>query len=285
MRMNRNIKLVALDLDGTFLNEKKEVTEGNRKAILEASKVGVQAVVSTGRPYTGFDVEDFLAMGMEYAITVNGAEIYRLADRKCMYEEGMDKLRACEIIDELKKFDIRIDVLVEGSGYGEKAAHSRIDEIGMPEVMRNYIRETRKLVDNLQDFIREKATTVPKITLNFYLTEEGEYKDYEKVVKLLEGMEDISFLSGGYHNLEITKKGVNKGKSLRILAEMLGVDMKETMACGDSENDIDILKAAGIGVAMANASEVTKEAADYVTLSNEEDGVAHAIYELVLRER
>ena len=77
----------------------------------------------------------------------------------------------------------------------------------------------------------------------------------------------------------------SKGYTQRQLAEMLGVDMKETMACGDSENDIDILKAAGIGVAMANASEVTKEAADYVTLSNEEDGVAHAIYELVLRER
>ena len=77
-----------------------------------------------------------------------------------------------------------------------------------------------------------------KITLNFYMTEDGIYKDYDEVLHLLQGMDDISFLSGGYHNLEITKKGVTKGKSLQILTEMLGIDMKETMACGDSENDI-----------------------------------------------
>lgn len=281
--MGNKIKLVALDLDGTFLNEKKEITEGNRKAIIDAAKVGVRSVISTGRPYSGLAVDEFMEMGMEYAITVNGAEIYRLADRKCLYLEGMENSRAREIIVALKQYDIRIDFLMDGCGYGETSAHERIKELGLPDVMKDYIRETRILVDDMDAFIRDKGVEVPKITLNFYMTEEGIYKDYDEVLKLLQGMEDISFLSGGYHNLEITKKGVTKGKSLRILAEILGIDMNETMACGDSENDIDIMKTAAVGVAMANASEETKAAADYITLSNEEDGVAHVIYELVLR--
>lgn len=280
--MDNKIRLVALDLDGTFLNEKKEITDGNRKAVIEAVKAGVQMIVSTGRPYSGIAVEEFLAMGMEYAITVNGAEIYRLADRKCMYLEGMENARAREIIAALKQFDIRIDFLMDGCGYGEVSANDRIEELGLPDIMKDYIRETRILVDDMDTFIGEKGVEIPKITLNFYMTEDGIYKDYDEVLHLLQGMDDISFLSGGYHNLEITKKGVTKGKSLQILTEMLGIDMKETMACGDSENDIDIMKAAAVGVAMANASEETKAAADYITLSNEEDGVAHAIYELVL---
>lgn len=280
--MDNKIRLVALDLDGTFLNEKKEITDGNRKAVIEAVKAGVQMIVSTGRPYSGIAVEEFLAMGMEYAITVNGAEIYRLADRKCMYLEGMENARAREIIAALKQFDIRIDFLMDGCGYGEVSANDRIEELGLPDIMKDYIRETRILVDDMDTFIGEKGVEIPKITLNFYMTENGIYKDYDEVLHLLQGMDDISFLSGGYHNLEITKKGVTKGKSLQILTEMLGIDMKETMACGDSENDIDIMKAAAVGVAMANASEETKAAADYITLSNEEDGVAHVIYELVL---
>lgn len=280
--MDNKIRLVALDLDGTFLNEKKEITDGNRKAVIDAVKAGVQMIVSTGRPYSGIAVEEFLTMGMEYAITVNGAEIYRLADRKCMYLEGMENARAREIIAALKQFDIRIDFLMDGCGYGEASANDRIKELALPDIMKDYIRETRILVDDMDTFIGEKGVEIPKITLNFYMTEDGIYKDYDEVLHLLQGMDDISFLSGGYHNLEITKKGVTKGKSLQILTEMLGIDMKETMACGDSENDIDIMKAAAVGVAMANASEETKAAADYITLSNEEDGVAHAIYELVL---
>lgn len=282
--MKKDIKLIAVDLDGTFLNERKEITEGNRKAVMKAAAAGVQTVVSTGRPYAGMAVEEFISMGMEYAITVNGAEIYRLKDRKCMYLEGIENVRACEIISALKQLDIRIDFLMDGCGYGERSAHERIEELGLPDVMKDYIRDTRILVDDMQAFILEKGMEIPKITLNFYQLEDGSYKDYDKVVKLLEGMADISFLSGGYHNLEITKLGVNKGKSLRILAEMLGIDIGLTMACGDSENDIDILKAAAVGVAMSNAAEETKAAADYITLSNEEDGVAHVIYELVLME-
>ena len=216
MDKKNKVKLLALDLDGTFLNEKKEITEGNRNAIIEAKKAGVQPVISTGRPYVALAVQEFLSMGMEYAITMNGAEIYRLADRKCMYLEGMDYVRALEIISALKKLDIRIDFLIDGCGYGEKSASDRIDELGIPDIMKDYIRNTRILVDDMETFIKEKGVEIPKITLNFYFTEDVRCKDYDEVLEVLEGMEDISFLSGGYHNLEITKKALQRERVCRF---------------------------------------------------------------------
>ena len=89
-------------------------------------------------------------------------------------------------------------------------------------------------------------------------------------------------LSSGYHNLEFTRAGVTKGNGLTLLCSHLGVDIEETLACGDTQNDIDILKTAAIGVAMENALPEVKEIADFVTRSNENSGVAHAIHTFAL---
>ena len=88
-------------------------------------------------------------------------------------------------------------------------------------------------------------------------------------------------VSGGYSNLEFTRSGVDKGQGLIHLANHLGIPIEQTMAVGDSENDLEILKAAGTSVAMSNAIDEIKACADLVTLSNEEDGVAHAIYNFI----
>ena len=84
-------------------------------------------------------------------------------------------------------------------------------------------------------------------------------------------------MSGGFHNLEDTRCGIAKSKGLKFLCDYLHISMEDTMAVGDSENDLDIVKAAGIGVAMGNAQQLLKDSADFISLSNEEDGVAYAI--------
>jgi hypothetical protein len=115
------------------------------------------------------------------------------------------------------------------------------------------------------------------MTLNFYPDGQGGFTDREKVHKYLLSNPAIDVVSGGYHNLEFTRAGVNKGVGLHRLAEILGVDPAATMAIGDTENDLSIIRAAGIGVAMGNATDTVKAQADYITSSNEEDGVACAI--------
>ncbi len=115
------------------------------------------------------------------------------------------------------------------------------------------------------------------MTLNFYPLPDGSFGHRSEVMALLSACPAVTWLSGGYHNLEFTRSGVTKGTGLRFLCEYLKIDMEQTMACGDTQNDMDILKTAGIGVAMGNATPEIREIADYVTLSNEESGVAHAI--------
>ncbi|MBQ7372300.1 MAG: HAD hydrolase family protein [Blautia sp.] len=152
----------------------------------------------------------------------------------------------------------------------------------MPTSLLRYIRDTRTRVESLPEYLREKKENVQKITLNFYPVGDGTYWDRDWAIELLSGYPEVSFLTGGYHNLEFTKAGVKKGPGLLFLAGHLGIPLEETMAVGDTENDLDILRTAGLGVAMGNAQESVKQTADFITRTNEESGVAYALRRMVL---
>ena len=126
--------------------------------------------------------------------------------------------------------------------------------------------------------------SIDKPWLNFYPEPNGTYKKYEWALEYLKAFPELHAVTGGGHNLEISQKTASKGNALRMFAERMGVDVAQTMAFGDTQNDISMIRAAGFGVAMGNATEDVKEAADYVTRTNEEDGVAYALEKLVLGE-
>lgn len=283
--MKHDIKLIALDLDGTLFNEKKEVTEYNKQTILEAARAGVQTIASTGRPYTGLPFEALREIGAKYAITANGAAIYDLQEEKCIYSDVLSHELACELIELFQVLDLRIDLIADGQGYGEWRSYEDIGRLALSEHMKDYLRTTRKNVDSLVDFIRENPELkIEKVTLNFYPLPDGTYKEHDCVEKMLSARTDLSVVCGGYHNLEISSGTATKGSGLCVLAGLLGMELCQTMACGDSENDMDIMQTAGIGVAMGNAEDKVKAIADFVTKSNLEDGVAYAIRKLVLGE-
>ena len=120
------------------------------------------------------------------------------------------------------------------------------------------------------------------MTLNFYPAADGTLIDREIVRKFLVSNPSITTVCGGYNNLEFTRADASKGVGLRKLAEILGVNPDATMAIGDTENDLAIIEAAGIGVAMGNATDAVKARADYVTTTNTKDGVAAAIEHFIL---
>lgn len=280
--MKRDIKLIALDMDGTFLDEKKRISKENEEAVRLAMERGIQVVISTGRALSALPVNDLNRLGIQYAITANGAAIYKLPEMKCLYLKGMDPDLACEIVEEMKALRVHTSVFIDGWCYAEKSAYDQIEMLALDDVMKNYMRSSRKFVDSLTACIKENNSEVQKLTLQFYYCGDGEYWNYDKVYHKFVNDERVCMVSGGYYNLELSNQGVTKGSSLRILADMLGIDMEQTMACGDTENDLDILKTAAVGVAMSNATEDVKTEADFITLSNEESGVAHAIRKLVL---
>lgn len=270
------VKLIALDLDGTLFNSQSQISAHNIDTIKKANEAGATVVISTGRPYNGLPFEQLKGSGIRFAITTNGSAIYEIESGKCLFEEAMDEEIILPILDFLLTKDIHMDAFIGGKGYTPVQCVAAGQKLANPPALKHYILNTRVRVDNLPLFIHENQLKVQKMTLNFY--PEGDiFKDREEVRKYLESNPAVTTVSGGYNNLEFTRADVNKGVGLQKMAQLLDIPVAQTMAVGDTENDLAIIRAAGFGVAMGNATAAVKSAADYITTSNDEDGVATAI--------
>lgn len=278
----KDIKLVALDLDGTLFDNSSRISERNLTAIRSITDKVIHVVISTGRPFEGIPFDQIKGTGINYAITANGSGIYEISTGKCLYENAMDEELVTPILNFLLTRDIHMDAFIGGKGYTPVQCVETAQKLTVPSSIKNYIITTRTRLDNILQFIHENQLKVQKMTLNFYPAADGTLIDRETVRKFLVSNPSITTVCGGYNNLEFTRADANKGVGLRKLAEILGVNPDATMAIGDTENDLAIIEAAGIGVAMGNATDAVKAKADYVTTSNTEDGVAAAIEHFIL---
>lgn len=278
------VKLIALDMDGTLFNNQGEISKKDRETLKRATEAGVAVAVATGRAYTELPIEMLYKIGVRYAITGNGSAVYKLPDQECVFSDCLDSEVLYDILEELKKLDVYYDVYIEGLVYCPKSVCHNIRKMDMPAALHEHIEKTRIIVDDLTGFLKSFGKKVEKATVNFALLEDGTYLGREETAAILDRYPQVQYLCGGYHNWEFTKAGVTKGTGLRFLAERIGVDMSQTMACGDSENDLYMLKEAHLAVAMENATEQIKEICNYITLSNEESGVAYAIEKFVFGE-
>ena len=278
----KDIKLVALDLDGTLFDNSSRISKRNLTAIRSITDKGIHVVISTGRPFEGIPFDQIKGTGINYAITANGSGIYEISTGKCLYENAMDEELVTPILNFLLTRDIHMDAFIGGKGYTPIQCVETAQKLTVPSSIKNYIITTRTRLDNIPQFIHENQLKVQKMTLNFYPAADGTLIDRETVRKFLVSNPSITTVCGGYNNLEFTRADANKGVGLRKLAEILGVNPDATMAIGDTENDLAIIEAAGIGVAMGNATDAVKARADYVTTTNTKDGVAAAIEHFIL---
>lgn len=278
----KDIKLVALDLDGTLFDNSSRISKRNLTAIRSITDKGIHVVISTGRPFEGIPFDQIKGTGINYAITANGSGIYEISTGKCLYENAMDEELVTPILNFLLTRDIHMDAFIGGKGYTPIQCVETAQKLTVPSSIKNYIITTRTRLDNILQFIHENQLKVQKMTLNFYPAADGTLIDRETVRKFLVSNPSITTVCGGYNNLEFTRADANKGVGLRKLAEILDVNPDATMAIGDTENDLAIIEAAGIGVAMGNATDAVKARADYVTTTNTKDGVAAAIEHFIL---
>lgn len=277
--------MIGLDLDGTLLNTKKELTEYTKAVLKRAIKSGVIVLTATGRPYTGIPEELREFPGMRYALTSNGA---RIIDREKIVEPGdcgaltehllplADAKKALEI---LRKYDTLQEIYFDGQGYAEEEKLREVHRYHHNPHMREYVLNSRISVPRLEEVIERENRDMDKVQGLF-----ADMVEREQAWKELEQLDGIALVGSLKYNIEINAAGVNKGRGLLELGKILGIPQEEIMACGDGDNDVEMLREAGFGVAMANAEEVVKEAADYVTESNDEDGAAKAIARFVLGE-
>ena len=274
---DKKIKIIALDLDGTTLDDNSRFTQRTIDAFHEAMKKSIHIVVSTGRTFMSLPKQLFHIEGLEYVITSNGAHITKLADMQRIYENIISPKAAEALVRLLKQHSVSIETFIDGVAYIEKEEYEHIKKYGSGYRDDNYILTSRNPVEGILDHMMKNIDKVENISLNFPLIEEK-----EEFRSKLDEIPDITVTSSLPHNFEIGGATTSKAEALRFLMRELNLDASQLMACGDSPNDEEMIKLAEIGVVMGNASDEMKAKADYVTDSNREDGVAKAIERFAL---
>ena len=265
-------KMIVLDLDGTLTNNKKEITPRTKHALMQAQAAGVHVVLASGRPTYGIVplAEELKLKGNRgYILAFNGGKIIDCTNNEVLFEQKLDEQLVPILFQEAKKAGMEI-LTYQGEGI---AATNKDDEYVQHEAFIN-----KMPVTQYDDFLNQLVYPINKCLIVGNPTPLHELEI--RLAKELEGKMDV-YRSADFF-LECVPLGIDKARSLDRLISSLGISRKEVIACGDGYNDLSMIRFAGLGVAMANAAKDIQSEADFVTLSNEEDGVAHVIEHFIL---
>ena len=267
-------KLIAFDMDGTLLNSEKKISEETQHMIQQAFEAGKEVILSTGRCMA--ELQDYLKIlpGLRYAICVSGALVYDLKEKKKIFTRGIPLALAEQILEASKKEDTMVQVLTMES-IVQSDRISCMSRYGMGQYQSMFERITRK-VDDIYAFYGEYIREAEKINL-YHRTVEDRERSRERLKAL-----ELELADAEETSLECSALGVTKGLGLQKLCEYLNIPMAQTIAVGDADNDIDILKAAGLSIAMGNANETVKGICDVVVSDCDHDGCAEAIRRYLL---
>lgn len=266
-----HIKALALDLDGTLTNDKKEITPRTRQAVSRAIDSGITIILASGRPVLGIkaaaEALDLYHKG-GYILAYNGGEIIECKTNSVIFKQTLPMELYSDIVKCGRKFG------AHALAYDHKGVIAESDDAPyvMKEAFNNGIGITK---------VADLASALCEPAVKFMIVgEPPKISDALKCLKLKFSGKANVFLSEPYF-MEITGIGIEKSKALARMIEYLKIEQSQLAACGDGLNDLPMLEFAGLSVAMDNAYEQTKLAADYVTLSNNNDGVADFIEKLL----
>lgn len=276
---DRKIRMVGMDLDGTLFTNDKKITEHTRKILEKIIEQGVVALAATGRPESGLPRELLEVPGISYALTSNGARIIRLPSRQVVYQQLIPWDVALQAIHMMQTWEHCVwEVYFDGKVYVEDGEYHFLYHEDMSPALIEYIHKSRIFQKDLLGKIEREHIGLEKIHMVF---EDTSWRD-EKLKELQEAFPQLDVSCATTFNMEINSALAGKGNGLLALGKILGISREEIMACGDAENDWDMLKKAGFSVVMENGNEATRKLADFVTRSNEEEGVAWALEQFVL---
>ena len=274
--MKQDIKVIAMDLDGTALNHQKQLTERTRAAIQNAAKSGIQIVVATGRTFSSLAPEVLAMPEITCAITSNGAVVNRIPDGAVLLHNYPNPETVSEIAGMIQGEKIDTEVCTGGQAYIGQSYYDRVLE-GKTNRDVQYVKTTRHPVPDIYQFLLQHRVAIENINLNFKTLEEKQ--QWQQRFQKLPG---VTPTSSFLFNVELGGATTSKAHALQALLDEWQMTSQQVMAFGDSENDLGMIQLAGIGVAMANGMEEVKQAADLLAESNEEDGVAKIIEQLIM---
>lgn len=273
------IKLIALDLDGTTLNNDKVISERNRCALQKAADMGVNIVIATGRPFSALPKDVFELDAVRYVLTSNGASITDLHENRTFYENCLSPLATEKSVELLRKYDYIIECFVNGIAYIDGPYYREVERTGISFRDVEYILQTRNPVDDIYGYMLEHKGHIENINVNF-----EDVSDKPAMREKLLTLPETTITSSFPNNLEIGGATTSKAEALVQMGKLLGIQQGEMMAVGDSPNDMAMLSACGMPVAVGNALDEVKSIAKYIAPSNHEDGVADAVEKFVLGE-
>lgn len=275
--MKGKIRMIGMDLDGTLLTSQKEMTAYTREILQRAIDQGIVVLPATGRPLSGISGKLLDFPGFRYAVTANGGRVVDLRSGETLHEELVPVEHARRILEIFSHYDALREIYFDGIGYAQEDALQKVERyLEEPPVM-EYVLRTRVSVPNLWEKFEAENRGSDKVQALFVTLEERNLALEE--LREVSGIEVTGALK---RNIEVNAAGVNKGRALVRLGEKLGIRREEIMAFGDGSNDLKMLAEVGTGVAMENAKDEVKEAADYIAGLNDEDGVARFIEAHVL---
>ena len=256
-------ELIGLDMDGTLLNSEKKINSGVILAIKEAIENGKHISLSSGRALAEIEEYREQLKDMEYAILESGALVYNLKNEEIISASTIDEEIVSKIFDTVKDKDVFIHLISKGRSISPKRLIPQMEKYHMGIYIPLYERVCTKVEDTVT-FHNEDKQGIEKI--NLFHTCPQDREDTRKKL------------------LEISPLGVTKGYGLKKLCKHLNIEVEQSIVVGDADNDLDVLKTAGLAVAMGNANANVKKIADVEVMDNDHDGVAEAIYKYLLEK-
>lgn len=261
-----NYKILVLDIDGTVTNQKKEITKRTKEAIFRLADKGVKLVIASGRPTYGIlPVAHELELEKRggYILSYNGGKILNCQTNEVIYEKTLPLHTISKIAELAKKHDCNL-MSYDGDCVITTNPNDSYIEL---EARINHL-PVRKIT-SFSDYDNQKMNKC-------IATADGEKLALVEPI-FAKAFPDLNVFRSEPFFLEIVPKGIDKAQSLNVLLTHLGLTREDMVAMGDGFNDLSMIQFAKMGVAMANAQPIVRDHADFVTKSNEEDGVAYAI--------
>jgi len=272
------LKLIAFDLDGTFLDDRKKIPEENLRAIRTAAEKGIYIVPATGRLYEALPAELREPEFIRYYILINGAKVYDAKEDKVLFSAELPNELTLALFAHAESIGCLYDCYLRDKGLMTRSLYNALDDLVENKIYLEYMKSIRTPVEDLKAFIREDGGSVQKVQYFF--------KDMTERKHQLETLGDcfpgIKATTSIPMNIEINSVNAAKGPALQALCEFLGFTVDNAAAFGDNTNDLSMVQAAGRGVAMKNSDDVLLTAAKYITtFDNNNAGVGKTIMEFL----
>lgn len=264
-------RLLALDLDGTLLNSKKEITPRTKQAITLAQKQGIHIVLCTGRSIC--EASEFAKEipCEDIMVTAGGGAIASASTEQILLEWAMPVETGAKVVEAVEHLPVNVMIYIGNRIYTTPYSNDYF--------VSNYRVEgfhaNKIIMDDIAAHIRKNNFPVTKV----YAL--GEWKFLNKALNQIKLLPEITITNSGSDNFEVMPAGADKGRALLQLGQMLHIHPEQMAAIGDSDNDTAMLKAVGFPIAMGNADENLKRIAYYITADCDHDGIAQAIYKII----